>query len=563
MTATEIQDDRAGQDSRSGTPRWLLHAVAGALLLASTSWLVGLDGHFFIDEAAMYAQMEVMEQGDWTVPRPFADVDDGLQHVPMANAYVTDDGYAPFVGHPLHVAVAFGLHQLVGDVAMRLVSALGVLGAAAGAAALADRRSPATGVVAFWLTLLASPLLFHSQLVLAHGPGAALATALLLAMSSIRRTPRRIVAVSAITAAGVLFRSEFLLFGGAVALVYGVEALRRRRPTDLVTAGFVAVSTVVTYRLEPRLVEGLVGGEAAARGLPSTSGARDGPGEVLVGARRAVLDLGGGPDEVLGRMTLIAAVVLAVAAIASTLSRAPDRGITRLMSFGALAAAAIHLTDVHLVRGVFWAFPALLLLLPVLLRRLPVPPDEARRLLAVAVFALFVTITQYSGGGGPEWGWRYTAIAIPAVTPTLARALVWLWHRAPTVPRDASAALAASFVLVTASSLLVVDEQLGATASFVNAVERVVQDSEADFVVFTDPSFGRFAYTVTIEGVVAPVAPRNSSTFLRTVADAGADRVLLVWRDDEPERLPLGPFARTDERYPIDGRYEALVLTRR
>lgn len=562
MTATEREGDGTSDDHRSGAPRWLLHVAGGALLLACTSLLVGLDGHFFIDEAAMYAQMEVMEQGDWTLPRPLADVDDRLQHVPMANAYVTDDGYAPFVGHPLHVAVTFGLHQLVGDAAMRLVSALGVLGAAAGAAALTHRRSPTTAPVAFWTTLLATPLLFHSQLALAHGPGAALAAALLLAMS-IRSTPRRMLAVSAITAAGVLFRSEFLLFGGAVALVYGAEALRRRRPSDLATAAFVALSTLMTYRLEPRLVEAVVGGEAAARGLPSTSGARDGAGEVLMGARRAVLDIGGGPDEVLGRVTLIAAVVLGIAAIASTLARAPDRGITRLMSLGALAAAAIHLTDVHLVRGVFWAFPALLLLLPVLLRRLPVPADEARRLWVVAVFALFVTITQYSGGGGPEWGWRYTAIAIPAVTPTLARALVWLWHRAPTAPREATAALAASFVLVTVSSLLVVEEQLGATASFLTAAERVVQDSGADFVVFTDPSFGRFAYTVTIEGDVAPVSAGTSATFLRHIADEGADRVLLVWRDDEPTDLPLGPFERTDERYPIDGRYEALVLTRR
>lgn len=563
VTTTDVEDDRERPDRRRSGGGWIFHLIAGALVLAGASLYVGVDGYFFIDEAAMYAQLEVMDGGRWALPRPFADDDFGAQHVPMANAYVTEDGFAPFVGHPLHMIMAFALHHVVGDVALRLLSALGVLGAAAGAAALAGRRSPPTAVVAFWLTLLATPLLFHSQLVLAHGPGAALAAALVLAMTSISNVPLRIASVSAITATGVLFRSEFLLFAAAVALVYGAEAIRRRRPVDFATAGFVAVSTVVTYRLEPRLLEALVGGEARSRALPSTSGAREGLVEVLVGARRSLLDIGGSSSDVFSRLTLLVAVVLSLVGVVAMLARVPDRGLVRFASFGALAAAALHLTDAHLVRGALWAVPVLVLLLPVLLQRVPISELETRRLWAVAVFALLVIVTQYSGGGGPEWGWRYSAIAIPVLAPTLARAFVSLWQRAPVVPRGATAALAATFVLVTVSSLVVQERQMSDTAAFLDAAEDATEDFDADFVVFTDPSFGRLAYTVSLDGKVARVDRTNSDRFLRRLAGSGAARVLLVWRGDEPTDLPLGPYERSGERYVIDSKYRAGGLVRR
>jgi hypothetical protein len=35
----------------------------------------------------------------------------------------------------------------------------------------------------------------------------------------------------------------------------------------------------------------------------------------------------------------------------------------------------------------------------------------------VVLFAVAVLVTQYSGGGGREWGWRYFSVALPVVIP--------------------------------------------------------------------------------------------------------------------------------------------------
>ena len=541
--------------------RWAWHVLAGAVVLVVTSLYVGFDGYFFIDEAAIHGQMEVMDAGNWTMARPFAEADPGGDHVPMANAYTTEEAFAPFVKHPLHVALAFGAHQVAGDVGVRLLSSLGVLAAAIGAGALASPRGRATAIVAFWLTLVASPLLFHAQLVLAHGLAAAVAAALVLSLTRVGPTVVAAAWVFVLSAVGAMLRSEFLLLAGAAAVVYVGRGVWRRRPGDVLLGASAGVAAVVTHRLEPVIVERLVGGEADPSSLPSTSGSREGLAEVLAGAGRSLLDVGGSTADIVAPLSLMVAVVLAALAVVVMSRDEPDPGLVRFASVGAAAAAAVHILDAHVARGLIWAFPAVLLLVIPLMRRMRLTGAERGSLTITGVFATFVVVTQYSGGGGHEWGWRYSSIALPIVAPILSAALVWLWRRRPVVPTTATLAVAATFVLVSFSGIVAQRRLVSDTAYFVDRVEATVRDSGADYVVSHDPSFGRFAYALTTGGRVASIEDGGSRSLLRLLAESGIERVLLVWRGESPPPdVPLGPFRLTDERYYIASDYRAATL---
>ena len=130
-------------------------------------------------------------------------------------------GIAPFAKHPLYALVLAGAQKVGGINAMVALSLLGTLAAAALGAALASRiGGPGLARPALWALGLASPLLFDGYLVIAHTIGAALAAAAVLvaAVAIQRRRPLLALAVGPLVAVAVLFRTEALLFGVALAV---------------------------------------------------------------------------------------------------------------------------------------------------------------------------------------------------------------------------------------------------------------------------------------------------------------------------------------------------------
>ena len=134
----------------------------------------------------------------------------------------------------------------------------------------------------------------------------------------------------------------------------------------------------------------------------------------------------------------------------------------------------------------------------------------------------------------------------------------------PPSRRLAVAALGATFLLVPVSGLVVQRRLVGDTAYFLDRSEAVVAEADADFVVFADPSFGRFAYTGALEGRVAPVTAADAATAPGLDgSETGADTRAAGVAGRRAARPPLGPYRRTGETFYIASDYRAETLSRR
>jgi len=538
---------------------WLAHVVGGGALLVAVSAAVGFDGYFFIDEGALYGQLEVMEdRGGWTIQRPFPDRDPTGEHVPMAKADIAGDRYAPFAKHPVHVILATAADAVGGQVGVRLLSSLGVLVAGLGAAAMvggdAFRRA-----AAFWITVAASPLLFDAQLVVAHALGAGVAAAVFAAVTGrLERRPSVAVAIAACGASfGGLLRNEFVLLAIAAALVFATTGWRRRdRWHALAGVGF-GFGGVVAYLVEPRLIRAAIGGRAELDAAPSGG---SGLGQVLEAAGRSLFEAGGGTSPAATLGIVLAGALTAAFVVFASRGR-PDVPMLWVLAVGALVGGVAFLRDPQLVTGLVWTFPALWLLLPVLRHGLPRETPVRAGVLVAGVFAILVAATQYSTLGGLEWGWRYVAIAVPLVTPALAQVAADLWVR-PGVPRLALLSVLAVGSIVSVGGLRVQATLLRDTDTFLAAASEVSGSADADWIVSTDASFGRFAYDLSVRGRVATANGGTEDDVLGWLHADGVDRVLLIWRSvgDEVPEFKLGSFRRTGAVRYIASGYRAIVV---
>lgn len=548
------------QRSVISADRWLLlHALLLAGVLFACSAVVGLRAYFFIDEAAFYAQLEALDRGDWSVDRPYAELDDDLEHLPMVRSDVVDGGFAPFAKHPVHVLLADAADDVLGRAGVRALSTLGVLAASVAVAAAVSHRGRTVSLVALWLTALSTPLLFYGQLVVAHALGAGVAALVLWRV--LVAVPRRYdpVVVAGLAALGVLLRAEFLLLLASIATVSLAWAVARRRLVGLGRPLAGAIAGALAYMLEPLLLQRWVGAEAAAKSISisvegGSAGRRD-------GALVALLQ----PDYirpgVLAPLTVMLVTILGAASLYLVARRASDSGLAVVLAGGAALAALLHLTVPDIVPGLIWAFPAMWLALG--LRRDDLDERLAKGLQVAALFGASVLATQYRiAGGGVEWGWRYFAIGIPALVPALAVGVISIWRRAHGDPlrRAALVLVSVAFLLVPLSGLLEQRRYLSDTQYFLEQVRSATSD--VDFVASFDPSFGRLAYPLALDGRVAPVAASTSAQLFGWLEADGVERVLLVWRSEErPELEILGYRTASETRY-ISSGYRGVVVER-
>ena len=533
------------------------HAIAAGVVLVAVSWFVGLPGYLFIDEAAFHAQLEVLDDGGWTVERPFGDLDPDQRHVPMARAHVVEGGYAPFAKHPVHLLVAYWADALGGRAGVRALSTFGALTAAVGAALIARPLGRRPAVATLWITAIASPLVFHAQLVVGHALAAGVAAVLLWRVLATRASAVDPALVAGLAAVGVLVRSEFVLLVVALALSVGAMALRARSVVGVGRALAAVGGGLVAYVVEPVLVERWVGGSSSPTVI--SSGSRGGTSGLFEGARTALLQADQARPGAISMLTVILVGVLGAAAIWKLRSSSPDRPLTAVIAAVSLVAAVVHLTVPDIVPGIVWAFPALWLLLALPTSDLPRP--VAVGVLTSTLFALAILVTQYAvAGGGLEWGWRYFAVGLPALTPALGLGVSRLVDRTrgDRLLQGALVAVGVASVLVPVSGLVEQRRYLSDTEYFLDRVEAAASD--VDFVVSADPSFGRLAYPLALDGRTAPVSGDDAARFLGWLAEDGADEVLLVWRGDDAPTFDLGDWSETGKTIYIAAEYRGAYL---
>ncbi|MDZ7673563.1 MAG: hypothetical protein U5K30_00615 [Acidimicrobiales bacterium] len=409
--------------------------------------------------------------------------------------------------------------------AIRAFVAAGVLAAACGSWALCHRCSRRTAAAAFWLTLAGSPLLFDAQLLIAHGPAAALGAALFVSLDRWRGPPVWI-AVAFSVVVGSLLRSEFVLLGVAVAAIYGGRGILRKQFEDLVTGGVAGAAALSTYLLEPRWIEA-VAGRSGGPQVVSSASRPQGFGEFVDSAERTLFDTMTMAYEL--PSTMILAITVCLGVVALLLVRfGGDPALAIVPAGFAVAGAVVLLAGPTVASGLVVGFPMVLFLV---LRRssgdTALPPWNGW---VIVLFACAVLATQYSIVGGFEWGWRYFAIAVPGVTPYLAVRLANTWDRAKRPAQIALAGVVVAFVLVPIGGLREARRLASEMEHMQYQADELVARQDIDYFVSVSPVFGLFAYKLSLDGRLVLIDTSLADELLGEIRSTGAARLMLIWR---------------------------------
>jgi hypothetical protein len=436
--------------------------VALALALALSERSTG----FTVDEGSYAIQAHSIDDGGWAIHWPFRTVDPDGDHFPYHGGAMSASQEFAYVSHPAWPAVLSITRDVGGEeVGLRLVSLASVVAAAVLALHVATSvGGTRAGRWAFWI-VATSPVLPDGLMVWAHAPSAALAGLASLAVVRLLegRHPLRWTAVLAVAlAAGVLLRSESLLFAGAVVAVVGIAGLSRRSGTLIAAAVAGAVGTGGALFGERLWTAAVVDGELST-GLSSRAGGSSAwlQGR-FSGAVTAVLDGALGSTGAAACTTAaLALMVLVVVAV-----HRPGLQLRPPLLVGAAAALMVA----RLVVAADDPVPGLLAACPVLVLGLLAIRRDRTTVLALAVivvlFAAAVLGTQYDDGGGLQWGGRYLSPALVPLGVLAGVALADDRLRA----RATQAAATALLVATAVAGVVVTDQVRSGSAGAIAAV---------------------------------------------------------------------------------------------
>lgn len=549
------------------------HVAALAVVLLALMPLIGTGSSFSADEGAAAVQARSLSRGDgWIVGHPVPEADPTGVNYPLELSERGVDGVAPFGKHPLYALLLAAADRAGGTTAMVLLSLLGTVAAAGLAGALARRLDPAIARPAVWVVGLASPLVFHGYLLIAHSLGAALAAAGVLAaiVALERRSVVLALAGAPALAACVLLRTEGIFIAAALAAVAGVVALARRevRLVAAVVALESLVAGVAAHFVEDWWTVRLLGGG----GLPGVGGPAVSAGSNLVNDRIhgfvvTWLTPGYGGRIVTGMALLVMAAAVAAGAGAVRWRPTDERRI-RLFAVVAVGAAVVALVSgpTTVVPGLLLAFPLVVAGLLLVGRR--TLRSEAARVAAgvSALFVVAVIATQYAKGGGGEWGGRYFALAIPLYVPVLLLALRDAGARLTTrTARTALAALAACSIVMTVIGVGALRSAHVRSARLVAAVDHAgtTVAEQSPIMVTTQGSMPRFAWSTFDRQRWLLAEPEGLEDLLGRLRTVGVARVGFVTRDLTRDRVALdraGVRVLSDDRSLGERGWHVLVL---
>lgn len=404
-------------------PLWI-HAVGLAIVLLVVL-AVTVPGHaYFSDEGAAILQERQLRAGDgWIYDYPFAAADPSGDLRPFVNGQESDTGVAPYAKHPLYVGVLAAADGLLGVTGLVLVAVAGSLSAALAAGLLGRRIDRRLAVPSLWVAGLASPLFFDAYLVLAHTLAAATAAfAVLIALMILdrRTSPLWLFFVLALTTGTtVLLRSEGLvlvpaLVVGAIVVGAGDQEKRGRA----IQVGLVAAASgAIAFLGERALITAIVGDSSEGSRIKTENWLAG----RFTGFTQTWLAPTAQPMTSADRVTMLTPLVLALTAFRAKQTR---NGMVLAAGFGVVALMLLP----RLASGTATPIPGLAIAFPIgwaglwMLRRRDFS-SIAMRFAASAglTMVIGVLLTQFSRGGGVEWGGRYFAVALAVVTPVLLR----------------------------------------------------------------------------------------------------------------------------------------------
>ena len=462
--------ERASSHPNRMRLRWhLLALVAGLLLL----WpILDLSGVFSADEGSYGLQERALDAGTWSIGYPFAHADPDGRFVAYHGATVLGDRVVLYASHPMWPTALHAASSVMGPViGLRALGVLSVVLVAALAWGLAgDLCGDSARPWAFWMAAT-SPVLVNAWVLWAHAPSAAAGGLLVLgARRSERGWPWVLVAALG-AVAGVLVRSEGLLWALAVAgALILIGATARARWTGLV----VAAATWGALAVERAWIASILRGPAAEPGVTSgdqlsSRGGGESIANRLSGLRIALLD--GALGSHLGRLLGLAILISMLAAVILW-----GRRHVRLLPWLVMACSALYVARVAVaaadpIPGLLTAAPTLLL---VGLWR-PRTRSEWWLPLTGGLFVGSLLASIYVDGGSFQWGGRFLSPATVTLAALAAGGLQRAVARAKAVGAAPSTLVwwpIAGLLVVQAGGAIVVPNQVRRHTA--DAVERVV-----------------------------------------------------------------------------------------
>ena len=522
--------------------RLWLHALVSTAALVLLLLLAAPGYRLHDDEAAALAQVEALAStGEWGVEHPYPAVDPDNQAFPVPlSEVVGEHKVAPYSKHPLYPLALILPVAIGGTVGGVLLSIVGFAIAAYASGLLALRLfDTSVARLCVWLTAFGTPLWFDAGMVNAHtlaaGLSAVAAVGVVDYLRRLKPSGWSLIAGPCFVAA-ILLRTEVRLLGIASVLVLAAMALRRRHRTSAIAGVAVFGTTLLAWVLD-NLLHRLTGATLTlthtSGGAPPSRIADRVEGFVITWLRPSHFTPGW-----VQLCSLFGAVLFAAAALVYRRRPAAIPAVSALAATGsALGLARAVLDSYGMVTGLFVAAPVFISSLLLL------EPDDVRErqasfcLGAAAVFSLGVLATQYSNGGGGEWGGRYFAVGLPLATPFAARGAVRAWHQLGPAKR-----FVATSAVVLQVSLLVVGlstmKVLHSSDRLVGTEMRSLIDDNrgADPVVITTSGWlGRMVYSPELQVRWLTAKKSDLTMFADRVRADGAGTVILV--TDDPKEL--------------------------
>jgi len=489
-----------------------VHLLAYGLVLLALM-LVGPIGSWTSDDGAYAIESATLDAtGAWSLDHPLIASDPEGASFGFVNSERGGDRWYTYAKHPVWVLVLSVFHRLGGDGALFLPTLIGAVGAAAAAwcvAGLGDRR---WSIPAFWLVAL-GPVAAQSTGLWAHAPSAALGGAATFAAVALVRHgfgAARIAGLTAALVAGVLLRSEGLLFAGAVVVALGGFELWTHAGVARVTAalrttvlpGAAVLLALVAERAFRASIAPGAGSALESRAASPSTGWVEGR---FRGAANSLLLAGDQPAPVLLGLAGVALCVVAAVRARRAVGEAEATSSAVLLGLAGLAVLAVRY--VCFARqpsaGLAPMWPLALIGL-ILWRWGSAEPWERVLAVATGLFAAAILATQYPEGGGLEIGGRFFApVAIPVAVLAVA-GLDRFWRARPAaVPaRMSSPGWALPAVVVVAGLLVPAGAAAVATESLRSrhaGIVASVADMHADTVITLEPSLGRIAWRTVPE----------------------------------------------------------------
>lgn len=558
MATTLAQESPATVSATRRAPI-LGHLLALAAFLLAVLPTTAPGSLWTSDEGAMRLQAKLLAEGrGWTLERPFAELDPEGRSVPIADAAVAGDRYAPFAKHPLAAWVAAWFQGLAGDVGPILPSILATVVAAAAAARLAVAVGGPPRLT-LWTVGLSGGFFFYSFSVLSHAIGVALAAVSAVGfLGSWTEGPARRWWLAAIGAAllGPFFRTELVLFAVAAGVVSIWVAWSERRPVVAASGLAVAAAGLAGGFLDRWWAASILPGSSPSTTVPGAH-----PDRVLRGALHAFVAVEHhGSWAWLEEYALVAALVV----LAFVVRRDPRRRVALVGAVSAAIAASVWLllSDPQPVWGLFVAFPTLVFGL-VMVGREELRSRPAQVLVGIGVvFAVLVVLTVEPGGGGVQWGGRYLLPGAVVVVPVAVVAAVRRWELLGDVDR----VLVAGALVVATGTLAIggvaVLRQEGADSDAGAATIAALADAAAPrrpVVLSGLQHLGRHAWREVerVDFVLVPAALVGE--YAARLGRAGVDELFVVDLAGQGDGRLAGTGFRPLRRLP--SRHPGLVVT--